>query len=47
MRAAMTPNFRKLWGIAKQNLSPGKYRVVIANLWPVNQFKGEKYVVMS
>jgi hypothetical protein len=46
MRAAMTPNFRKLWGLVDK-LDGGSYRVTIANNWPVSPFGGEKHFVIS
>lgn len=46
MRAAMTPNFRKLWGYVDK-LEQGSYRVTIANNWLVNKFNGEKLFVIS
>lgn len=47
MRAATTPNFRKLWGNIETNLSAGKYRVTITNKWPVSGFGAQKFVVLS
>jgi len=47
MRTAGLPNFKKLYRIIDQDLSPGTYTVDIQNNFPVEEFSGKKYVVLS
>ena len=47
MRTSGLPNFRKLWGRIETDLYPGNYTVTIHNRYPVSNFSGEKYVVIS
>jgi len=47
MRTAGLPNFKKLYRIIDENLEPGTYEVQIQNNYPVYQFSGKKYVVLS
>jgi len=47
MRTAGLPNFKKLYGIIYQDLNPGYYNVTIVNNYPVEQFSGKKYVILS
>ena len=52
MRPAGLPNFRKLWGRIKtyksgDTLPKGNYTLEINNIYPVSEFKGEKYFVIS
>lgn len=47
MRPAGLPNFRKLYGRIKKNVSPGTYKVIIDNNYPVKDFEGKKHFVIS
>jgi len=47
MRTAGLPNFKKLYRIIDIDLSPGTYSVDITNNYPVAEFSGKKYVVLS
>ena len=47
MRTAGLPKFKKLYGIIDQDLPKGDYRVQIDNTYPVSEFDGKKYVVLS
>jgi hypothetical protein len=52
MRPAGLPNFRKLWGRITtykggDTLPKGDYALEISNKYPVSEFKGEKYFVVS
>lgn len=47
MRTAGLPNFKKLYRIIDQDLQPGQYQVDIRNNYPVSEFDGRKYVVLS
>jgi len=47
MRVAALPTFKKLYRIIDEDLSPGNYTVEIQNFYPVEEFDGEKYVVIS
>jgi len=47
MRTAGLPNFKKLYRIIDTDLQPGTYQVDIANNYPVSEFHGRKYVVLS
>lgn len=47
MRAALTSRFRKLWGRVLVDLPAGNYKIVIANRWPVAEFKGEKHIYLA
>jgi len=45
MRAAATPNFRKIWGKITTDLAAGDYSVSITNNWSVSTFNGRKYFI--
>jgi len=45
MRAAATPNFRKIWGKITTDLAAGDYTVAIQNKWNVNTFNGKKFFI--
>lgn len=47
MRTAGLPNFKKLYRIIDVDLEPGNYTVNIFNTYPVSEFDGRKYVVLS
>ena len=47
MRAAATPNFRKIWGKIDSNLLAGTYSVAITNNWLVSVFNGKKYFILA
>jgi len=47
MRTAGLPNFKKLYRIIDQDLEPGNYNITIVNNYPVYQFSGSKFVVLS
>lgn len=47
MRPAGLPNFRKLWGRINEDLEAGTYTIIIKNNFPVSEFEGEKYFVLS
>jgi len=47
MRTAGLPNFKKLYRIIHEDLEKGEYQVDIENNYPVSDFKGRKYVVIS
>jgi len=47
MRTAGLPNFKKLYRIIHQDLNSGEYSVEIQNNFPVSEFKGRKFVVLS
>lgn len=47
MRTAGLPNFKKLYRIIDQDLPKGSYSVQIQNNYPVSEFNGKKYVVLS
>jgi len=47
MRTAGLPNFRKLYRIIDQDLPPGNYTVLINNHFNVEDFGGEKHVILS
>ena len=47
MRTAGLPNFRKLYGEIKQDLTKGTYIVEIENIYDVSSFAGSKYFVLS
>jgi len=47
MRTAGLPTFKKLHRIINQDLDAGTYTVEILNFYPVSEFSGEKYVVLS
>jgi len=47
MRTAGLPNFKKLYRIIDSDLQQGTYQVDITNNYPVSQFSGKKYVVLS
>jgi hypothetical protein len=53
MRTAGLPNFRKLFGVINQDLTPGTYKVLVTNndfgptLYPVSSFNGAKSFVLS
>ncbi|EPY34680.1 hypothetical protein STCU_01422 [Strigomonas culicis] len=46
-RAASMPKFRKLHRILNQDLSPGKYIMVVGEHYDVSSFNGEKFFVLS
>ena len=47
MRAAATPNFRKIWGKIETDLAAGTYTIAITNNWPVSTFSGRKYFLQA
>jgi hypothetical protein len=47
MRTAGLPNFRKLYGRFEQDLLPGKYEMVIYNVYDVASYEGKKSFVLS
>jgi len=47
MRTAGLPNFKKLYRIIDQDLDAGSYQIKIVNNYPVSQFSGRKFVVLS
>jgi len=47
MRTAGLPNFKKLYRIIDEDLKKGTYQVEIENNYPVSQFDGRKFVVLS
>lgn len=47
MRTAGLPNFKKLYRIIDQDVPKGTYTVDIGNNYPVEQFQGKKFVVLS
>jgi len=47
MRTAGLPNFKKLYRIIDEELPVGSYEVDISNNYPVSQFDGRKFVVLS
>jgi len=47
MRTAALPNFKKLYRIIENGLTPGNYTVVIQNNYPVSQFNGHKFFVVT
>lgn len=47
MRTAGLPNFKKLYRIIDQDLEPGTYEVEVQNNYPVSDFGGRKFVVLS
>jgi hypothetical protein len=47
MRPAGLPDFRKLWGRINTTLTPGNYKLIIHNNYPVESFSGKKSFVLS
>lgn len=47
MRTAGLPNFKKLYRIIDSDIKKATYSVDIANNYPVSQFEGKKFVVLS
>ncbi|EAS06121.1 ligand-effect modulator 3 LEM3 family protein (macronuclear) [Tetrahymena thermophila SB210] len=47
MRTSGLPNFRKLWGIVRQNLPKGDYYIMVNNIYDVSNFKGHKNIILS
>lgn len=47
MRPSGLPYFRKLWGKIDDDLDKGDYSVTIASNYPIDDFDGEKYFVLS
>ena len=47
MRTAGLPNFRKLYGVIKEDLKKGTYIIKIDNNYNVSSFTGHKYFVIS
>lgn len=47
MRTAGLPNFRKLYRIINQDVSPGVYTFAVGNNYPVSSFGGKKYIVLT
>ena len=47
MRPAALPDFRKLWGRIEKDLRKGNYILTISNNYPVKQFNGEKYFILT
>ena len=47
MRPAGLPNFRKLWGRINQDLPIGTYKLEVNNTFPVKDFEGAKFFVLS
>jgi len=47
MRTAGLPNFKKLYRIIDEDLEAGDYKVIVKNNYPVWQFNGKKFIVLS
>mmetsp|Transcript_2578 Transcript_2578/g.3778 ORF Transcript_2578/g.3778 Transcript_2578/m.3778 type:complete len:313 (-) Transcript_2578:34-972(-) len=47
MRVSALPTFRKLYGVIEQDLDEGEYTVEVGNFYPVDEFDGEKYIIIS
>ena len=47
MKPSSLPNFRKLWGKIHQDINPGQYYIKIVNNYPVDDFNGKKYIILS
>mmetsp|Transcript_4918 Transcript_4918/g.9208 ORF Transcript_4918/g.9208 Transcript_4918/m.9208 type:complete len:288 (-) Transcript_4918:737-1600(-) len=47
MSVAGLPTFRKLWGRIDDDLDEGYYKLVILNQYDVDDFDGEKHIVLS
>jgi len=47
MRTAGLPNFKKLYRIIDEDIQPGTYQIDIGNNYPVSEFNGRKFVVLS
>jgi len=47
MRTAALPTFRKLYRIINVPLVGSNYSLLVKNNYPVDQFGGQKYVVLS
>eukprot|EP00762_Andalucia_godoyi_P000556 ANDGO_05291.mRNA.1 ALA-interacting subunit 1 len=47
MRTAALPTFRKLYRIIKTDVDSGKYTLSITDNFPVQEFSGKKYMVLS
>jgi len=49
MRTAGLPDFRKLWGKLDrvEDLPAGEYKVTVTNSYSVDEFEGEKWLVLS
>jgi len=47
MRAAATPNFRKIWARIDVDMKAGSYSVAITNSWLVSTFNGKKYFIIA
>jgi len=47
MRTAGLPQFRKLFGVLKDGLPAGKYKLSIDNNYDVSSFSGSKALVFS
>lgn len=47
MRAAATPNFRKIWARIEEDVKAGSYKVDITNNWSVSTFNGKKYFILA
>jgi hypothetical protein len=47
MRTAGLPNFKKLYRIIDEDLAAGDYVIDIENNYPVQQFDGRKFIVLS
>lgn len=47
MGISALPDFRKLWGRIEEDLDSGKYKVAIESLYDVQEFNGEKHIILS
>lgn len=47
VRPSALPFFLKLWGRTKEDMEPGKYRLIIFNDFKTDQFKGQKFFVLG
>jgi len=47
MRVSSFPWYRKLHRVIHQDLRPGVYYIIARDLWPVQQWDGQKYVFFS
>jgi hypothetical protein len=41
------PDFRKSWGVIREDLPKGTYKIVVKNNWNANIFQGQKWVILS
>jgi hypothetical protein len=47
MRLAALPTFRKLWGKIETDLDEGEYNLTITNNYDVDEWDGEKHIVLT